>query len=145
MGKTRLLVIGDSFIPELEHLSKHSSSPKIRQRCQIVLLNNSGLTNVAIQQKLGCSSTTITSSLDRYENNYVLQGIKCMINLKGGGRKAALQACDKEMVISAVQTERQRLSLARAIIAEKKGQKLSEYQVKLFLKRLVGSTTESDD
>ncbi len=49
------------------------------------------------------------------------------------------------MVISAVQTERQRLSLARAIIEEKQGQKLSEYQVKLFLKSLVGSTTESDD
>jgi transposase len=142
MGKTRRLVIGSSFKAELENLSKHSSSPKIRQRCEIVLLNESGLTNVAIQKQLGCSSTTITSTLDRYEYNYPFQGLKCLSNLKGGGRKAALQACDKVLVMSAVQTERQRLSLAKAIIEEKKGQSLSDYQVKRFLKSLVGSTTE---
>lgn len=142
MGKTRRLIIGDSFKRELKELSEHSSSPKIRQRCKIVLLNASGLTNTLIQEQLGCSSTTITSSLDRYEYNYVLQGIKCMDNHKGGGRKAALQAVDKELVIEAVQMERQRLSLAKAIIEEKKGQKLSNYQVHRFLKSLVGSTNE---
>ena len=107
------------------------------------MLNEAGLTNVKIQAQLGCSGNTITSSLDRYDANYGTSGLKCMFNAKGGGRKAALQDCDKALVMSAVQSERQRLCLAKAIIEEKKGEKLSIYQVKLFLKSVVGSTTES--
>jgi transposase len=142
MGRRRQLIVSDYHKQELKYLALHSRSPKIRQRCNIVLLNAAGFTNVSIQSELGCCSQTITSVLDRYELNYPFQGLKCLHNLKGGGRKAVLQDEDKALVISAIQEERQRLTLAKTIIESAKGVKLSDYQVRLFLKSLVGSISE---
>lgn len=142
MGKRRQLLVSEFHKKELKDLALHSVSPKIRQRCNIVLLNVEGLTNASIQKELGCSSQTITSVLDRYEFNYPFQGLKCLKNLKGGGRKSALNENDKSLVISAIQEERQRLTLAKTIIESAKGIKLSDYQVRLFLKSLVGNTSE---
>lgn len=142
MGKRRQLILSDVGSKELKNLALHSPSPKIRQRCNIILLNTCGFTNVQIQKELGCSSKTITSILDRYEFKYPFEGLKCLQNAAGGGRKAVLQDSDRMLVINAVQSERQRLGLAKTIIENAKGVKLSKYQVTTFLKSLVGNTSE---
>ena len=110
MGKRRQLILSDVGSKELKKLALHSCSPKIRQRCNIILLNTCGLTNVQIQKELGCSSKTITSILDRYEFRYPFEGLKCLQNAAGGGRKSALQDSDRMLVITAVQSERQSVS-----------------------------------
>ena len=53
MGKRRQLILSDVGSKELKKLALHSCSPKIRQRCNIILLNTCGLTNVQIQKELG--------------------------------------------------------------------------------------------
>jgi transposase len=140
MGKTRRLSLGSQELKSLQYMSLHDSSPSARQRCTIVLLNSRGMTNVLIQSKLRCSSTTITNSLDRYEYEYPLKGLACMLNRGGQGRKAVLTAADTELVRKAVEEERQKLSLAKLIIEENKGIQLSDYQLKTFLKSLVANT-----
>jgi len=142
MGRRRQLSVSEKGLKELKNLSLHHSSPKIRQRCNIVLLNTSGETVEKIEKLLGCSKTTITYSLDRYEYHYEKEGIKCMFNKGGQGRKAALTISDTAMVREAVCQERQKVSLAKAIISENKGVELSDYQLRTFLKRLVAVTDE---
>ena len=143
MGRKRILEIDEKGQKQLKSYEQHHSSPMIRQRCRIVLLKIEGYSNVAIQKETGCSSATVTSSLDRYDFGYKELGIKCMVNVSGQGRKAALQASDTDLVRQEVVKERQRISLAKAIIEEQKGQKLSDYQLKSFLKSLVVNTNES--
>jgi transposase len=142
MGRKRQLKLSDKEVKSLEYMSLHDSSPLARQRCTIVILNNLGMTNVEIQSQLGCSSTTITNSLDRYEYDYPTKGLKCMLNKGGQGRKAALTDSDAEIVRTAVEEERQKLSLAKLIIEANKGIQLSDYQLRLFLKSLVVNTND---
>lgn len=140
MGKKRQLKIEEKGLKELKYMSLHDSSPLARQRCNIVLLNSMGMTNVELQRSLGCSSTTITNSLDRYEYDYPTKGIKCMLNKGGQGRKPALVDADSDIVRKAIEAERQKLSLAKLIIEAHKGTELSEYQLKSFLKSMVVNT-----
>ncbi len=143
MGRKRRLEIDEKGEKQLKSYEQHHSSPMIRQRCRIVLLKLGGYSNVKIQRETGCSSATVTSSLDRYDFGYKDLGIKCMLNVRGQGRKSAFQASDTDLVRQEVAKERQRISLAKAIIEEQKGQKLSDYQLKSFLKSLVENTSES--
>jgi transposase len=142
MGRKRQLKIEEKGLKELKYMSLHDSSPLARQRCNIVLLNSIGLTNVEIQSSLGCSSTTITNALDRYEYDYPTKGLKCMLNKGGQGRKPALVAGDMDVVRKAIEAERQKLSLAKLIIEENKGTELSDYQLRSFLKSMVVNTNE---
>lgn len=142
MGRKRQLKIEEKSFKELKHMSLHDSSPLARQRCNIVLLNSMGMTNVELQSLLGCSSTTITNSLDRYEYDYPIKGLKCMLNKGGQGRKPALVDADTELVRKAVEAERQKIGLAKLIIEENKGIELSDYQLKSFLKSLAVNTNE---
>jgi transposase len=143
MGKKRVLTADEKGLKALKNCESHHYSPLIRQRCRIVLLKIGGHTNESIQRLTGSSYPTITGALDKYEFGYAEKGIKCMENASGQGRKAALLLSDGAMVRAEVVKERQRLSLAKAIIEEKKGQKLSDYQLRTFLKSLVGNTNES--
>ena len=145
MGRRRQLTISEQCHQELKYMSLHDSSPLARQRCNIVLLNCEGMTNVEVQKLLGCSSTTITNALDRYEYDYPSKGIKCMLNNGGQGRKAILVAADIELVRKAVASEHQKLSLAKLIIAEHKGRQLSDYQVRSFLKSMAVNTNEYEE
>jgi transposase len=140
MGRKRQLKIEAQGLKELKYMSLHDSSPLARQRCNIVLLNSKGMTNVELQRLLGCSSTTITNALDRYEYDYPTKGLKCMLNKGGQGRKPALVAGDMEVVRKAIEAERQKISLAKWIIEAHKGTELSEYQLKSFLKSMVVNT-----
>lgn len=144
MGRIRQLNLDEKRLKELKEMSLHDSSPLTRQRCNIILMNVLGKRNVEIQAALGCSSRTITLSLDRYEEDYAKKGIKCMLNKGGQGRKPALSASDTDLVRKAVMEDRQKLSLAKSIIAENKGIPLSDYQLKTFLKSLVVNTSESE-
>lgn len=140
MGRKRQLKLSEKEVKSLEYMSLHDRSPLARQRCKIVILNSLGMTNVAIQSQLSCSSTTITNSLDRYEYDYPTKGLKCMLNKGGQGRKPVLTDADTEVVRKAVEEERQKLSSAKLIIVENKGIALSDYQLKAFLKSLVVNT-----
>lgn len=142
MGKVRQLKLDEKSLKEVKQMSLRDSSPLARQRCNILLMNHLGKRNVEIQKELGCSSRTITLSLDRYEEGYKIKGIKCMLNKGGQGRKALLTGADTELVRKAVEQERQKLSLAKAIIAANKGIELSDYQLITFLKSLVVNTSE---
>ena len=143
MGRKREIKLDLATEKQLKSYKEHHTSPKVRQRCHIVLLKAQGYSHFRIQTELGCSTTTITNSIDKYEFGYSETGIKCMLNAPGQGRKSVLLASDLDMVRAEVSKERQRLSIAKAIIEENKGTKLSNYQLRTFLKSLVENTSES--
>ena len=95
----------------LEHTYKTSSSHALRRRCYLVLLKASGRTSFDVGQVVSLCHMSVNSWTKRYRQ----AGLEGLKTKPGRGRTPLLTVpADEAAVRTAVQTNRQRISLAKA-------------------------------
>ncbi|MDQ3374644.1 MAG: helix-turn-helix domain-containing protein [Acidobacteriota bacterium] len=141
MGKTKVIELTTVQREALEDGYRNGRTHSFRQRCQMVLLKSEKRTSLEVVGiLLGGCEMTVNNWLARYEE----EGIEGLQTRPGRGRKAILQAADLEQVKEAVKQSRQRISVARAELAESLGKDFSHSSLKRFLKKTLAATNELD-
>ena len=111
MSRVNTPILDELARTALEHTYKTSSSHALRRRCHLVLLKASGRTSFDVGQVVGLCDVSVNSWTKRYQQ-FGLEGLKTK---PGRGRKPLLTVpADEAAVRAAVQTNRQRISLAKA-------------------------------
>ncbi len=140
MGKTKVIELTTAQREALEDGYRNGQTHSFRQRCQMVLLKSEKRTSLEVVGILGGCEMTVNNWLVRYEE----EGIQGLQTRPGRGRKAILRAADLEQVKAAVKQNRQRISVARAELAESLGKDFSHSSLKRFLKKTLAATNELD-
>ena len=126
----------------LEKGVKYGSTPSFRLRCQAILLKSDQeqkRTSLEVARELGCCEMSVNDWMQRFGE----QGIDGLKVAKGRGRPSILQTeNDLEVVRRAVQTHRQRISLAKADVEKELGKEFSHLTLKRFLKKTVADLNE---
>ena len=141
MGKTHIPQLTPFQINELEEGYRGGKTHVSPQRCHIVLLKLQGHTTKQIAALKGYPKHqgTINNWVSRYEK----LGMSGLKNKKGQGRKSILdKETQRETVEKIVQSERQRLNQAKALIETTLQVSLSKKTLTRFLKVLAVSTNE---
>lgn len=126
----------------LEKAAKHGKTHSFRLRCQAVLLKTERQTSVDVAQELGCCEMAVNNWLKRYQE----RGLMGLQTKAGRGRKSILQAdTDLAAVRRAVQSSRQRISLAKAELEQELGKAFSQLTLRRFLKKMVAATNAFDE
>ena len=136
MGKTKVIELTAEQREELENGYRHGHTHSFRQRCQMVLLKSEERTSVEVVGILGGCEMTVNNWLKRFD----AEGIEGLRTRAGRGRKAILQAVDLEQVKRAVKQSRQKISVARAELAESLGKEFSHSSLKRYLKKTLAAT-----
>lgn len=126
----------------LEKASRHGKSYSFRQRCLMVLLKSQSRTSKDVAAQVGCCEVVVNTWLKRYQQ-LGLDGLKTKA---GRGRKSILQAdTDLAAVRQAVQSSRQRISLAKAELQQELGKEFSQLTLRRFLKKTVAASSAFDE
>ena len=136
MGKTKVIGLTKVQRAELENGYRNGQTHSFRQRCQMVLLKSEERTSVEVVGILGGCEMTVNNWLKRFD----AEGIEGLRTRAGRGRKAILQAVDLEQVKRAVKQSRQKISVARAELAESLGKEFSHSSLKRYLKKTLAAT-----
>lgn len=127
----------------LESAYKQSPNHTLRQRCQLVLLKATGRTSHDVGQVVGLCHVSVNSWLKRYQQ----EGLKGLETKPGRGRKPLLTAAaDQARIRAAVETNRQRIALAKAEWESQRAAgepAVSRDTFRAFLKALVADTSAS--
>ena len=144
MPKVTIVPLSAAERAALEKASKYGTTPSFRLRCQAILLKSDAdekRTSLAVAKQLGCCEMSVNDWLKRYQQ----QGLAGLKVQTGRGRKAILQAdTDLAAVRQAVQSSRQRLSLAKAELEQELGKQFGLLALKRFLKKTAAVTSEYD-
>lgn len=135
MGKKHIPVLSAANISELTHHYMHGENHFFRQRCHLVLLKYNGYTSrhITTLPDYPDNMTTINNWVKRYES----LGIEGLKTKEGQGRKTILNLSEHEaQVKEIVQSERQRLDVAKSLIEEKLGVRMSKQTLIRFLKKI---------
>jgi transposase len=125
----------------LEQGWRHGTTFGFRQRCQMILLKAQKRTSKEVAQQVGCCEVVVNNWRKRYQ----AEGIEGLKTKKGRGRPAILQAhTDLEAVRRAVQTNRQRVSHAKAELEKELGKAFSTLTLKRFLKKTVAASNDCE-
>lgn len=141
MGKTHIPQLTPLQITELEEGYRGGKAHALRQRCHIVLLKLQGHTakQIAALEGYPKHQGTINNWVSRYEK----LGMSGLKNKKGQGRKSILnKETQRETIEKIVQSERQRLNQAKALIETTLQVNMSKKTLTRFLKVLAVSTNE---
>ena len=142
MPKVTIVTVSAEARAALEKAAKHGKTHSFRRRCQAVLLKTQKRTSVDVAQELGCCEMAVNNWLKRYQE----QGLPGLHTKAGRGRKSILQAdTDLAAVRRAVQSSRQRISLAKAELEQELGKEFSQLTVRRFLKKTVAATNAFDE
>ena len=147
MAKIKSVALTPEQQAVLEKASRHGKSYSFRQRCLMVLLKSQSRTSKDVVQKdvaqqVGCCEVVVNSWMKRYQE-FGMDGLKTKA---GRGRKSILQAdTDLAAVRQAVQSSRQRISLAKAELQQELGKEFSQLTLRRFLKKTVAVTNAFDD
>ena len=126
MGRVIKIELSDNLRKELESGYRNGKSHAFRQRCQMVLLKSEGRKSKEITDFLGFCQQAVNFWLHRYKR----EGINGLRVREGRGRRAILSPKeDLESIKQAVQSHRQRISLAKAELESSLGKQFSQ---KLF-------------
>ena len=111
MGRINTPFLAPDDLACLETTFKKSLNHTLRQRCQVLLLKAAGRTSHDVGEVVGLCHVSVNSWVKRYKT----AGIKGLETKPGRGRKPLL-TLEKEgaAVLAAVQTNRQRIALAKA-------------------------------
>jgi hypothetical protein len=143
MSRTNTPVLEEAARTALESLYKQSPNHPLRQRCQLVLLKATGRTSFDVGQVVGLCHVSVNSWLKRYQQ----EGIKGLETKPGRGRKPLLTvAADQAGVRAAVETNRQRIALAKAEWESQRATgeaAVGRDAFRAFLKVLVADTSAS--
>lgn len=111
MSRVNTPILDDVARAALEHTYKTSPNHALRLRAQLVLLKAAGRTSHDVGQVVGLCQVSVNSWTKRYQQ----EGLDGLKTKPGRGRKPLLTlAQDEESIRAAVQSNRQRLALARA-------------------------------
>lgn len=123
---------------------KQRPNHTLRQRCQLVLLKATGCTSHDIGQVVGLCQVSVNSWPKRYRE----EGLKELETKPGRGRKLLLTTgVDGASVRAAVETNRQRITLAKAEWESQRAAgepTASRDTFRAFLKALVANTSAAD-
>jgi|GEM_PF-353003 len=144
MSRVNTPLLDEAAQAALESLYKQSPNHTLRQRCQLVLLKATGRTSDDVGQVVGLCQVSVNSWLKRYRE----EGLKGLETKPGRGRKPLLTAgVDEASVRAAVETNRQRITLAKAEWESQRAASepaVSRDTFRAFLKALVADTSVSD-
>lgn len=140
LGKRRTIDLTTADRQALELAFRNSSSHALRQRCQIVLLKSEGRSSKEVAGIVKQHYVSVNAWLTRYEQ----AGLEGLLTKPGRGRKPLLdKQTDAALVRKIVQSERQRLSQAKAQLEAQTGRTMSLKTLQRFLKNLTAATDVS--
>jgi transposase len=135
--KIRIVALSAEALLLLKEGYSKGKSHAFRKRCHIVLLKGEGRTSKDIGLIVSLHEISVNHWLNRYE----AAGIKGLFTQPGRGRKAILdEQRDGATVRTAVTQERQRLSVAKALLEEQLHKSFSTKTLKRFLKSVTAAT-----
>jgi transposase len=116
----------------LEEGLKKGDSHCFRSRCQVILLKGEGRSSKDVGLITGMSHVSVNSWVKRFKSD----GISGLHNKPGQGRKPVLDLEDKQGLLEAVKSHRQRLQTAKAEWEASRGKSISDSTLRRFLKVL---------
>ncbi len=139
MSRLIILTLTDGERSALEKGARHGPSHAFRTRCQMILLKAERLPSVQVAQRVGCCMMAVNGWVTRYQ----AEGISGLKTKHGRGRKTILNAqADLQQVRSAVQSHRQKISLAKAELEQELGKEFSAVTLRRFLKNIAAATSD---
>jgi len=102
-------------------------------RCHSILLKSEGRTS----KDVGSITGMCNVSVDTWVKRYKAEGLQGLVTKPGRGRKSIIEDHDKEAVLSAIKSNRQRMQTAKAEWEQQSGKKVCNNTFKRFLKSLV--------
>lgn len=146
MGRTLTIHLTDLQKEELTSGFRNGSTHCFRERCRMVLLKSEGLTTKEI-----CNFVTVKSQgqinhwIKIYLTDYPKLGISVLRNAEGQGRKPLFNSdTQTERIKELVKQERQKLSIAKAILEKEMGKPFHIRTLQLFLKSLTAAIDDLD-
>jgi transposase len=116
----------------LEHGLRTGTSHCFRTRYHVVLLKSEGRSSKDVGLITGMSNVSVNHWIKRFK----LDGISGLSNKSGQGRKPVLDAEDKDGLLAAIKSHRQRLQTAKAEWEAIRGKSISDSTLRRFLKVL---------
>lgn len=133
MGRVNTPALTAEQRKELERGLHDGISHCFRQRCQSILLKADGRNSKDVGAITGLCAVSVNSWLKRYKT----EGLSGLQTKPGRGRKTVLSLDqDKESILSAIKSNRQRLRTAKAQWEAESGRQVSDSTFKNFLKAL---------
>ena len=139
MSRLIILTLTDEERAALEQGSRHGPSHAFRTRCRMILLKADRLPSAQVAEQIGCCMIAVNGWVKRYQG----EGIGGLKTKQGRGRRAILDdQSDLEQVRAAVQSHRQKISLAKAELERELGKEFSTTTLKRFLKNIAAATSD---
>ena len=132
MGRVNTPVLTLEQRKELESGVRDGKSHCFRMRCQGILLKSEGRTSKDVGKITGMCNV----SVDTWVKRYKLEGLHGLITKSGRGRKPIIAEHDREVILSAIKANRQRMQTAKAEWERQSGKKVCNNTFKSFLKSL---------
>jgi transposase len=132
MGRVNTPSLTPAQRKELDRGVKEGKSHSFRKRCQCVLLKSDGRTSKDVGKITSMCNVSVDSWVKRYKD----EGLQGLITKPGRGRKAIIASEDKEAILSAIKSNRQRMRTAKAQWEAQSGKKVCDTTFKAFLKSL---------
>jgi len=131
--KVKLLKLTEKERQALEQGYKNSGSGVFSQRCHIILLKSKHRSSKEIGDILGLTDQAVNNWVKRYES----AGISGLLTKPSQGRKPILDpVLEQDKIRKVVESERQRLKNAKAILEQALDKKFSVKTLQRFLKNL---------
>ena len=139
MSRLIILNLTDEERIALEKGSRHGTSHAFRTRCRMILLKANRLPSAQVAEQIGCCMIAVNGWVKRYQAD----GLGGLKTKHGRGRRAILDdRADLAQVQAAVQSHRQKISLARAELEASLGKEFSTTTLKRFLKNIAAATSD---
>jgi transposase len=132
MGRVNTPVLTSSERLALEVGFKSGDSHCFRNRCHVILLKAEGRDSKDVGSITGMSHVSVNSWVKRFKS----EGISNLHNKSGQGRKPLPGTDDREDILAAIKSHRQRLQTAKAEWEASKGKQVSTCTLRRFLKVL---------
>jgi len=142
MGRIKKLELSVAEKEALEKGCRNGEKHRFRERCQMILLKNQGLSAASIGRIFNCHQKSVYG----WVNRYLSDGIGGLATREGSGRKAILHTEEHlARVRSAVAAHRQRIGLALPELEAEVGRSFSEKTLRRFLKKTVVDINEYEN
>lgn len=136
--RAKSILLSSEQQEELEQGYKYGKA-NFSKRCHMILLKSQGRSAQSVADIL----LTNQLSVYRWIARYTSEGIQGLKTRTGQGRKTILvKKTDKQKVVEAMKTERQRVGLIKSKLEEELGKKFSRRTLQRFLKSISAAGSE---
>jgi|AP41_2_1055478.scaffolds.fasta_scaffold191601_1 Transposase and inactivated derivatives len=131
--KAKILKLTSEERQALKEGYKSSGSGVFSQRCHIILLKSGNRSSKEIGEIVGVTDQAVNNWVKRYKS----EGLSGLFTKPGQGRKPILDPISESLKVrEVVESERQRLKNAQAILEKELGKEFSVKTLQRFLKNL---------